>query len=66
MIGEEGKSFDENLTERGEEIAAREMNRMAMEEKYGIKIDPRYYLMLTPNETPQDEKPKTTNSNEPD
>ena len=51
MIGEEGKSFDENLIERGEEIAKRELNRKAMEEKYQIEIDPRYYLMLTPNET---------------
>ena len=52
MIGEEGKSFAENLLERGEEIAQRELNRKAMEEKYGIEIDPRYYLMLTPNEQP--------------
>lgn len=60
MIGEEGKSFDESLIERGEEIAAREMNRKAMEDKYRIEIDPRYYLMLTPNEmAPQEETPKT-------
>lgn len=52
MIGEEGKSFDETLLERGEEIAKREMNRLAMEQKYGVNIDPRYYLMLTPNEQP--------------
>lgn len=61
MIGEEGKSFDENLIERGEEIAAREMNRLEMEKKYGIEIDPRYYLMLTPNEmAPKEETPTIT------
>ena len=61
MIGEEGNSFDENLIERGEEIAAREMNRLEMEKKYGIEIDPRYYLMLTPNEmAPQEDKTPTT------
>jgi len=66
LIGEEGKSFEENLIERGEEIAAREMNRIAMGKKYGIEIDPRYYLMLTPNEqAPQEEAP-TKSQNEPD
>lgn len=67
MIGEEGKSFDESLIERGEEIAARVMNRKAMEEKYGIEIDPRYYLMLTPNEmAPKEETPTENTQNEPD
>jgi Phage portal protein, lambda family len=66
MIGEEGKSFDENLIERGEEIAKRELNRKAMEEKYGIEIDPRYYLMLTPNEMAPKEEQPTTQTNEPD
>jgi len=66
MIGEEGNSFDENLIERGEEIAAREMNRREMEKKYGIEIDPRYYLMLTPNEMAPQEPSSTTTQNEPD
>ena len=61
LIGEEGKSFEENLIERGHEIAQREMNRKAMEQEYGIEIDPRYYLMLTPNEQPpQPETPTET------
>jgi hypothetical protein len=66
MIGEEGNSFDENLIERGEEIAKREMNRVAMEKKYGIKIDPRYYLMLTPNEMAPKEENSKDQTNEPD
>jgi len=60
LIGEEGRNRAETLIERGEEIAARTMNRLAMEKKYGIEIDPREYLMLTPNEQP----PQQTN--EPD
>jgi len=58
LIGEEGMSFADQLAIRGEEIAARAMNRKAMEEKYKIEIDPREYLMMTPNEQ-QPQKKKT-------
>lgn len=62
LIGEEGKSFEESLNERGEEIAKRELKRLEMEKKYGIEIDPRYFMMLTPNEQPQQEATNGTNS----
>ena len=52
LIGEEGKSLAEHLNERGEEIAMRELKRREMESKYQIEIDPRYFMMLTPNEQP--------------
>lgn len=66
LIGEEGKSFEDTLAERGEEIAKREMNRRAMEAKYGIEIDPRYYLMLTPNEQPPREENEPAKPNKTD
>jgi hypothetical protein len=56
LIGEEGKSLDEHLNERGEEIAKRELKRQEMEKKYKIEIDPRYFMMLTPNEQPPTEE----------
>lgn len=52
LIGEEGKSLEEHLLERGNEIVMREKIRMQLEKEHGITIDPRYFMMLTPNEQP--------------
>jgi hypothetical protein len=54
LIAEEGNTFRETLIIRGEEIAQRELNRIEMENKYGIEIDRREYMLLTPNEMPID------------
>lgn len=64
LIGEEGKSLDEHLNERGEEIAKRELKRREMEQKYKIEIDPRYFMMLTPNEQPPTEETPTETTKE--
>jgi hypothetical protein len=66
LIGEEGKSLAEHLNERGEEIAMRELKRREMESKYQIEIDPRYFMMLTPNEQPPKEEVETIETVEPD
>ena len=66
LIGEEGKSMAEHLNERGEEIAMRELKRREMESKYQIEIDPRYFMMLTPNEQPPKEEVETIETVEPD
>lgn len=65
LIGEEGKSLAEHLNERGEEIAMRELKRREMESKYQIEIDPRYFMMLTPNEQPPKEDVETIQTVEP-
>jgi hypothetical protein len=60
LIGEEGKSLKEHLLERGNEIVMREKIRLQLEaENPGIKIDPRYFMMLTPNEQPPTEETPT-------
>lgn len=52
LVGEEGKSLEEHLMERGQEIVIREKIRLSLEKEHGMKIDPRYFMMLTPNEQP--------------
>jgi hypothetical protein len=52
LVGEEGKSLEEHLLERGNEIVIREKIRAQLEKEHGITIDPRYFMMLTPNEQP--------------
>ncbi len=66
LIGERGGSFDEVLHQRGEEAAKRELKRLEMNKKYGIELEKRDFLLLTPNEQPpQDGKQSTdTNGNE--
>lgn len=56
--GYKGRTLEQHLTERAEEAAKEELARLAAEQKYGVKIDPRKIRMITPNDQAPDEQPE--------
>lgn len=61
LIGEEGHSYAETLHERGQEVISRMRLIKDLEQANPDlgPIDPRYFLMLTPNEQASTEEPAT-------
>jgi len=51
IVGMMGKSLEEHLMERAEEVALRKLAAQSAAEKYGVVIEDREMSMLTPNET---------------
>lgn len=50
IVGMMGKSLEEHLTERAEEVALRKITAQLASEKYGVVIEDREMAMLTSNE----------------
>ena len=61
----EGRTEDEHLEQRAMEAVKRELKIQEKFEEYGVQIDKRELVMLTPNEVPTVTEP-TTQSNEDD
>ena len=67
-----GKEYKDVIREKAEEAATRQLIAKEVGDKYGIEIEPRELLMLTPNEMAKPdapdapEKPPTTKTDETD
>ena len=59
ILGAYGKTLEEHLRERAEEIALRKVIAKEVGAKHGVEIEDREMAMLTPNEQPKEE-PQTT------
>ena len=59
IVGMMGKSLEEHLMERAEEVALRKLAAQTASEKYGVTIEDREMAMLTPNELAPSEGSKS-------
>lgn len=51
IVAMRGKTYEDHIRERADEVALRKMAAQAASEVYGVPIDDREMSMLTPNET---------------
>lgn len=58
----DGTTYEEHLDKRINEVVKRKLKIKAAEEKHGVKIDDREIIMLTPNETKDEDNEQSNKS----